>query len=136
MTLRDARTISEGRFIATTLAGYERGERSISVERFCELARFYGIAPERLLADILRRAEDRPTPTIDLTRIEELSQEARDTVGGFAHEVRRLRGSDEEEMLTLRIGDLEVLATVSGHKLAEFLEHLRPALLASDEREG
>ena len=49
-------------------------------------------------------------------------------VGGFIQKVRDLRGDSDDEVITVRIQDLEVLATVSGHQLAEFLEHLGPAL--------
>jgi len=41
------------RFAPTTVAGYEHGQRSISVERFCALADLYGTAPEELLARAL-----------------------------------------------------------------------------------
>jgi len=44
---------SGGEFTPTAVAGYERGERRISLQRFCDLASFYGVAPEALLAEIL-----------------------------------------------------------------------------------
>ena len=56
-----------GVFKATSVAGYERGERSITLERFCGLTELYGYAPERVLADILRRSEGGVQPEIDLT---------------------------------------------------------------------
>ena len=39
--------------MATSVAGYERGERNISLERFVLLCRLYEVPPERLLAEIL-----------------------------------------------------------------------------------
>lgn len=136
LTLRDVGMRSNGRFKPTAVAGYERAERRISLERFCELARLYGVAPERLLGDIVRRAEGAPIARIDGAKIRELPPEERDTVGGFLSQVRRLRGGAEEETITLRIRDLEVLATVSGHRLEQFLEHLRPALVHSGQDPG
>jgi len=129
MTLRDVGTRSNGRFKPTAVAGYERAERGISLERFCELAQLYGMGPERLLLQIMWRIAGGPEPTIDPRRVPELPTEEADAVGGFIQEVRRLRGDANDETITVRIQDLEVLATLSGHQLEEFLAHLRPALV-------
>jgi transcriptional regulator with XRE-family HTH domain len=57
LSLRAVERVSGGRFKPSSIAGYERGERKITVERFCELARFYGFPPERLLGDVVERAQ-------------------------------------------------------------------------------
>jgi transcriptional regulator with XRE-family HTH domain len=129
LTLRDVGAMSNGRFKPTAVAGYERAERGISLKRFCELARLYQMAPERLLSQIMWRTAGGPEPTIDRTKVSQLPRQEREAVGGFIQEVRDLRGDSDEEVITLRVHDLQVLATVSGHRLEEFLEHLRPALL-------
>jgi transcriptional regulator with XRE-family HTH domain len=64
LTLRDVGIGSGGTFSPTAVAGYERGERSITLQRFCELATFYGVAPEVLLAEALQDGLD---PVVDLT---------------------------------------------------------------------
>ena len=128
MTLRDVGTRSNGLFKPTAVAGYERAERAISLERFCDLARLYGMAPERLLLQILWRMAGGPEPSIDRTKVEELPVEEADVVGDFLQKVRRLRGDSDDEVIRVRIQDLEVLATVSGHQLGEFLDHIEPAL--------
>ena len=128
MTLRDVGTRSNGLFKPTAVAGYERAERAISLERFCDLARLYGMAPERLLLQILWRMAGRPEPSIDRTKVAELPVEEADVVGDFLQKVRRLRGDSDDEVIRVRIQDLEVLATVSGHQLGEFLDHIEPAL--------
>ena len=69
LTLRDVGVRSEGRFSPSAVAGYERAERSISLERFCQLATFLGVAPERLLSEILH--PDDPEPVIDVASFEE-----------------------------------------------------------------
>ena len=69
LTLRDVGIRSGGTFTPTAVAGYERGERSISLERFCELATFYNVAPQVLLAEALH-PDDRE-PVVDLTPLEE-----------------------------------------------------------------
>jgi transcriptional regulator with XRE-family HTH domain len=54
LTLRDVGSMTEGVFKPTAVAAYERGERRISLQRFCDLSVLYGVPPERLLALILR----------------------------------------------------------------------------------
>src|SRR6266508_3264824 len=91
LTLRQVGQRSRDRFKPTSVAGYERGERSVSVERFSELSAMYGIPPDRLLADALRRWGGRPEVAIDPTRVEGLrGPEARliaDFVSEFLEEV-------------------------------------------------
>ena len=69
LTLREVGVRSGGRFSPTAVAGYERGERSISLGRFCELARFYEIEPDGLLSEVLHPAP--PAHVVDLTAFEE-----------------------------------------------------------------
>ena len=69
LTLRQVGIRSGGRFTPTAVAGYERGERTISLERFCELARFYGVEPEDLLSQVLH--PDDPVAVVDLTVLQE-----------------------------------------------------------------
>jgi hypothetical protein len=45
-----------------------------------------------------------------------------------------MRSDGGNGTITLRIRDLEVLATVSGARLEEFLEHLSPALVPDSAR--
>ena len=73
LTLQEAARNSGGRFAATSIAGYERGERHISLARFCDLAEIYAVRPERLLAEVMAqiRPEGRRDILIDLTRAEE-----------------------------------------------------------------
>jgi transcriptional regulator with XRE-family HTH domain len=128
MTLRDVGTKSDGQLRPTAVAGYERAERGISLERFSELAQLYGMGPERLLLQIMWRMAGGPEPTIDRAKVGELPVEEADVIGGFVQRVRHLRGDSDDELITVRIQDLEVLATVSGNQLREFLEHIGPAL--------
>ena len=66
LTLKDVARLSGNRFRPTSVAGYERAERSISVERFCALARLYGVAPDRLLSRAIRESEGKPEIVIDI----------------------------------------------------------------------
>jgi transcriptional regulator with XRE-family HTH domain len=129
LTLRDVGALSKGVFKPTAVAGYERAERSITVERFCQLSQLYEMAPERLMSQIMWRMGHRPEPVIDRTKVPQLPPQERDAVRGFIDQVRQMRVGAEEGTITLRIRDLEVLATISGQRLEEFLVHLRPALV-------
>jgi transcriptional regulator with XRE-family HTH domain len=71
LTLHDVMALSAGRFKPSVVGGYERGERTLSVDRFCELAQLYGVLPDRLLAEALDTVyrDERPD-LVDLTRLE------------------------------------------------------------------
>jgi transcriptional regulator with XRE-family HTH domain len=132
LTLVDVAALSKGMFKATSVAGYERGERSITLERFCRLCQLYGLAPDRLLAEILRRTEARIEPEIDLTAVESLGTAESDLLSGFARQVRGLRGEPQADTITLRSGDLEVLATAEGRRPEELAEALRSVIRSHD----
>jgi cobalt-zinc-cadmium efflux system protein len=80
-TLHEVQERSKGIFKASALSGYERGERSISLERFRELTAFYSVAADAALTEILAlrgeeapgaRAIDVTEDTIDLTDTREV----------------------------------------------------------------
>jgi transcriptional regulator with XRE-family HTH domain len=128
LTLVDVATMSKGMFKATSVAGYERGERSITLERFCNLCQLYGLAPDRVLAEILRRTEGRIEPEIDLAALESLGTTESALLSGFARQVRGLRGEPQADTITLRAGDLEVLATAEGRRPEELAKALRSVI--------
>ena len=132
MTLRDVGIRSAGRFKPTAVAGYERGDRSISLARFLGLSRLYEMAPERLLLQILWTMAGRPEPTIDLRQMTDLPADERSSVDTFIRQVQTMRDAGEGETITLRINDLEVLATMNGSRIDEFLEQLDPVLVQED----
>ena len=131
-TLREVARASGGRFKATSVAGYERGERSITLERFCELCRFYAMAPDRLLADIVRAAEGHAEPEIDPKILESLGSEEGALVAGFVRQVRALRAEPGVDTIVLRTGDLEVLATAAGKRPEDLADLLRPGRTDND----
>jgi transcriptional regulator with XRE-family HTH domain len=59
LKLKDVAMWSGHRFAPTTVAGYEHGQRSISLERFCALSRLYGVPAEELLGRALDAIEAR-----------------------------------------------------------------------------
>jgi transcriptional regulator with XRE-family HTH domain len=112
-TLRETATRSAGIFKASVLAAYERGERSISLERFHALAGVYEIPAHRLLAEVVRSLEDRRPDTIDVGTVGDGDEPVARALHGFVQRVMTLRGADTE-MITLRAGDLQVLSTSLG----------------------
>lgn len=133
LTLRQAWERSEGRFKPSVVGGYERGERSISLARFCTLAQFYGVPPDRLFFRVLERLEPRARreTVLDLGRMEQVEEKTGRAVTGFIRQVKRERGDPAEDVITLRAGDLEAIALASGIDLSRLLEALRPARRAS-----
>lgn len=117
LTLRQVASMSGGRFKATSIAGYERGERAISLERFSELCRLYGIPPGTLLAEIVRDVQRTNTSAVHVTDLESLGSEEAALVAGFVRHIRELRSNLPPETIALRAGDLEVLASAAGREL-------------------
>jgi len=124
LTLKQLAVASAGRFKATSVAGYERGERSISVIRFCELCRMFGVPPDRLLCEVLRATQADPELMIDLTHLERLGPAEGELLSGFVQQVASLRRSGDVDTITLRVGDIEVLASASGRRPDELREIL------------
>ena len=58
----------------------------------------------------------------------------RPILDGFIRNVFILRDQDVADTISLREGDLEVLATATGRRVHEFLEAIEPAL--ATERPG
>src|SRR5256885_10710020 len=83
LTLKQLSVASAGRFKPTSVAGYERGERSISVVRFCELCRLLGVPLDRLLGEILRAARADLDLVIHLTHLEKLGSSAGELLAAF-----------------------------------------------------
>jgi len=124
LTLRDVAERSSGRFRPTSVAGYERGERAISLARFCDLCELLEIGPERILIEILRALDRRPEPEVDVTTLAGFGDEETELVAGFVRHVMAQRGELGSDRIVLRAGDVEVLASASGLQLEELLRRL------------
>lgn len=127
MTLKELADSSDGRFRPTSLAGYERGERTISVVRFCELCRLLDLQPGRLLQEITRTVYGDREPRIDLTKLEALHEPEGELLAGFIKQVLGQRADPDSETIALRAGDVEVLASVAGTTPAELHDIVRAA---------
>ena len=132
LTLRDLAAASGQRFKASVVGGYERGERSISLERFCELATLYGVPPDRLLSDALARLQPagREEVVIDLTKLDALEEGDRTPIAEFLYQVKAMRRDYLSDVVTLRAGDVEALALERRIQPSRLLTSLTPAIVA------
>ncbi len=128
LTLRQVSDIPGRRFKSTSVAGYERGERAVSPERFCELCHLYGVPPPAMLGDIWRSTQETPQPEIDRGSSNRWGRPRPCWSPGSSDRSRALRRGEPSETIVLRAGDLEVLATAVGKKPAELVEVLGPSL--------
>jgi transcriptional regulator with XRE-family HTH domain len=137
LTLRDVEERSGTAFKASVLGGYERGERSISLGRFWDLARLYGLPADRLLAEVAEILQPlgRKEVVIDLNRLRLIAEPARGTVAGFAHQIRTRRGDYLSDVVTLRSGDLEPISYELRIRPPTLLRRLDPALRPNNRRD-
>ena len=130
LTLHEVRRRSKGRFKPSTVGGYERGERIISINRFCELANIYGVPADQLLGQVLEGVNPQARHEVKLEpqRFEQLDEDVRWPVAQFVERVSQERGDHSPPVMTLRGGDLETIAFESGLPAKVLLEKLEPAL--------
>jgi transcriptional regulator with XRE-family HTH domain len=121
---------SGGSFVVSTLSAYERGKRSLSLERLYELAAIYGQSPMSIL-DIEDDPEFQRTLTqngplrIRLDSLDRLAPEERRPLETYLGFLRELRNDPAREMLTIRKDDLAYLSGLYGVRpqaLKEYLE--------------
>jgi transcriptional regulator with XRE-family HTH domain len=138
MTLYDVARVSSGRFKPSALGGYERGERSISIDRFCELARLYGASADELLSQVLLRLDpsDRREIVLDLRRMELVDSWIRGRLAEFVHRIKAVRRDYETDVITLRSGDIAAIAAAAGRSTGEIVSGIAPVLRPVDTTGG
>lgn len=136
LTLREVSDMTMGRFKSTSVAAYERGERTISLERFIELCDLYGIPAQAMLAEILRPENARSVASIDRELLESTRSTEASLISGFVRQIASLRRELPADAILLRAGDLEVLATASGKEPTELVTVIRSEDAGDDETEG
>jgi transcriptional regulator with XRE-family HTH domain len=127
LTLDDVWLGSAGRFKPSSVGGYERGERSISLDRFCLLASFYATPADRLLAAVLEEVnpEGREQLVIDLNELSQLQSSDAEWVSEYIHDVLTERGDLVTDVVTLRSGDVEALGLLGGINPPAVLDKLQ-----------
>lgn len=135
LTLRAVWRESHGEFKPSALGGYERGERAISLDKFCSLAAIYGVPADKLLGEVLDNEQpgDRRQVVVDLNALAELGAsdvqfDGARALGRFVHSIRSRRGDFLTNVVSLRAGDLELFSMELGVVPATMLKQLDPAL--------
>ena len=130
MTLHDIRRASAGFFKASALGAYERGERHISLERFCRLAELLGVPADQLLAEALGgSASRRSQPVIvHLDRLSSIKYDGGRPAVEFIDSVRQKRGTSTEESILLRSTDLDELSRRAGTTAPDLLDAFGEAI--------
>jgi transcriptional regulator with XRE-family HTH domain len=138
LSLHDVEARSDQEFKASVLGAYERGERALSVPRLLRLAELYRVPADQLLPrgghDAAEIDLTEPAGvtgegfTIDLVRLHELDDEDAAVIARYASTIQLQRQDFNGRMLTIRQGDLRLLAAVMGRSTEELgarLEELR-----------
>ena len=103
----------------------------MSVERLVGLALAIGVRPEDLLADALHRASPRTHQEveIDLRQLKKEHGPEAIAVGEWSRMVQIRRRDFLSDVITLRAGDLEVLATDAGIDAPSLLRTIENAIV-------
>ena len=131
LTLRDVEVRSGGRFKPSAVGAYERGERDLSVERLVGLARVIGKPPQELVTDALHRVSPRTHEevVIDLRQLSQEHGPAAVAVGEWSRMVQIRRRDFLGDVITLRAGDLDVLAGEAGIDAPSLLRTIEHAIV-------
>lgn len=118
LSLADVEQRSDGVFRASVIGAYERGERAISVVRLERLAAFYRVPVTELLASADPR-DQRREPQVDLPLVIDLTvlsrhYDSEPAIARFARYLQLLRHDYNGRVLTVRRGDLQLVAVIDG----------------------
>ncbi|MCX8032311.1 MAG: helix-turn-helix domain-containing protein [Thermoleophilia bacterium] len=129
LSLQEVCERSGGSFVVSTLSAYERGKRSLSLERLCELAAIYGESPTSIL-DVETDGTSQRTLSpggplrIKLSNLSRLSPEERRPLETYLSFLRELRNDPSQDLITIRKDDLAYISNLYGVKPQALREHL------------
>jgi transcriptional regulator with XRE-family HTH domain len=114
MSLHGVEEKSRGRWKAVVVGSYERGDRSVTVQKLAELADFYGVPVSELLPGDSAPAPLAPTPklVIDLERMNELPKDKSGPLARYVATIQSQRGDYNGKVLSIRQEDLRSLAVI------------------------
>ena len=118
LTLKQVEIRSRGKWKGVVVGSYERGTRTLSVEKALSLCEFYGVPLDALFGSPKdKEPVDRSIPALDLRTLQSFSQ----VKDPFSIAVKRLtdsillaRGDWNGELISLRESDWSSLAMVLG----------------------
>ena len=108
-SLHEVERTSSNEFKSSVLGAYERGERSISVQRLHRLAQIYAVEVAHLIPS--RDEVDQKETVIDLDAMSSADPSVSDAIDRFLSTIQLRRRSGEAD-LTVRQSDLEFLAAL------------------------
>ena len=129
-SLHEVEQASERRFKASVLGAYERGDRTVSIERLRQLAEFYRVPVAGLLPPEPQpegaAAEDPGSPqmVIDLVVLERRRHDE-PVLARYVDAIRSRRGDPATRVLTLRERDLRGVAAAEGRSELDLADALR-----------
>ena len=133
MRLGDVAAQSDGRFKASALGSYERGERTLSLERFVELAFLYEIPPATLLRRVLLGGSSEPgRVAVDRGQLDLVPWPEREWLAELTDRVATRRGSDSQAVVAVREDDVAELAAANDLTTAELTKRCAAALIGSN----
>ena len=130
LSLQEVCARSGGSFVVSTLSAYERGKRSLSLERLYELASIYGQSPTSMLdieddPDFQRALPSNGPLRIRLESLDRLAPDERKPLETYLSFLRELRNDPSRDLLTIRKEDLNYLSGLYGVRpqaLKDYLE--------------
>lgn len=128
LSLKRVEEQSGGLFKASILGSYERGQRSISVQRLAELANFYG-AP---IEDILTKAREKGAIVapvrpicVNLEKLKTATLPEKASLISYIAFIQSQRGDEQDRVIVLRNDDRQILANVLGTSPALVVERMQ-----------
>jgi transcriptional regulator with XRE-family HTH domain len=137
LSLHGVEEKSRGRWKAVVVGSYERGDRSVTVQKLAELAEFYGVPVSELLPGDVLPTLLAPSPklVIDLERMAQLPKEKAGPLSRYVATIQSQRGDYNGRVLSIRQEDLRSLAVIYDKSPTDLTEELISwGILDSDAR--
>jgi transcriptional regulator with XRE-family HTH domain len=117
---------SHGRWKAVVVGSYERGDRSVTVQKLSELALFYGVPISELMPGdpALTAVPLSPRLVINLERMTQLPAGGADSLVRYVAAIQRQRNDYNGRVLTLRYEDLRALMVLYDMSAADLTDEL------------
>jgi transcriptional regulator with XRE-family HTH domain len=126
LSLHGVEEKSRGRWKAVVVGSYERGDRSVTVQKLAELAEFYGVPVSELLPGDSAPTPLAPAPklVIDLERMGQLPKEQAGPLARYVATIQSQRGDYNGRVLSIRQEDLRSLAVIYDKSPVDLTEEL------------
>ncbi|MFA9432789.1 helix-turn-helix domain-containing protein [Egicoccus sp. AB-alg2] len=132
LSLHDVEARSAGELKASVLGAYERGERAVSISRLHLMAQFFRVPVSELLPEPRGGAgasaadADNDGISLDLVALDQIRDDE-PALARYIDAIKARRGDYNGQVLTIRGGDLELLAAVLGASADELRTRLTTA---------